>query len=228
MKGAGWKSVSMVDVKGKVTFTVWLCGCNLRCPFCHNWRLAENDPSVCSNLDIKRLADDLASARGLVDFFHVTGGEPLMQADEVVSLFRLAKDMGFKVSLNSNLTMPWVLTKVLGLIDHVATDVKLPEFYGYDTKTASFIFANFLRSLDLISGEGIELELRVPLARGYPKARYEEVMREALKHVRGRYYVVENRLLGPPLTDPRDKSWCEEHCYQDLDNLSKSLNARTV
>jgi len=40
--------------------------------------------------------------------------------------------------------------------------------------------------------------------------------------------VVENRLLGPPLTDPRDKSWCEEHCYQDLDNLSKSLNARTV
>ncbi|MCD6348625.1 MAG: 4Fe-4S cluster-binding domain-containing protein, partial [Candidatus Korarchaeota archaeon] len=79
MLGAGWRSLSTVDVKGAVTFTLWLCGCNLRCPFCHNHLLASSDPSKCFPLNVNNLVDDLISSRGLIDYFHVTGGEPLVQ-----------------------------------------------------------------------------------------------------------------------------------------------------
>lgn len=38
---SGWKSVSMVDVYGKVIFIFWFCGCNLKCFFCYNWLIVE-------------------------------------------------------------------------------------------------------------------------------------------------------------------------------------------
>jgi len=76
MLTSGWKAVSMVDVHGKVTFTLWLCGCNLKCPFCHNWRIAER--RECFELPRDAMLEELSSHSFLIDYFHVTGGEPLM------------------------------------------------------------------------------------------------------------------------------------------------------
>ncbi|MEM4913375.1 MAG: anaerobic ribonucleoside-triphosphate reductase activating protein, partial [Desulfurococcaceae archaeon] len=70
---AGWKSVSLVDVYGYTSFTIWTCGCNLKCPFCHNWRLADNDPSVCYAVDVEKLIEECTASRLLVDYLHVTG-----------------------------------------------------------------------------------------------------------------------------------------------------------
>ena len=36
MKIGGLQKLSMVDYPGKMCATVFLRGCNLRCPFCHN------------------------------------------------------------------------------------------------------------------------------------------------------------------------------------------------
>jgi len=81
MLTSGWKSTSMVDVRGKVTFTLWLCGCNLKCPFCHNWRIAEGEG--CFPLDEGLLLEELEYGAFLLDYFHITGGEPLMQWREL-------------------------------------------------------------------------------------------------------------------------------------------------
>ncbi len=122
---SGWKSVSMVDVHGKVTFTLWLCGCNLKCPFCHNWLIAEG--KECFPLDRGALLGDLSSSSFLVDYFHITGGEPLMQWAELSSLLAEAKEL-LPISLNTNLTLLKPLERLLKaeLVDHIATDLKAP------------------------------------------------------------------------------------------------------
>jgi len=223
MLTSGWKSVSMVDVHGKVTFTLWLCGCNLRCPFCHNWRIAEC--LDCFPLDRKALLDELEASAFLVDYFHVTGGEPLIQWRELGSLFAEVKLLDVPVSLNTNLTLVGLLEKLLkaGLVDHIATDLKAPPaLYGLPEKPAEKLWMLFLRGLDTVSDYGVPLELRIPVAKGFDAWPYIE---EGLEKVKTDFYVVLNPLVGRPLTNPRDENWCLEHCWPDeeVESLREKL-----
>ncbi|WP_099211806.1 anaerobic ribonucleoside-triphosphate reductase activating protein [Thermococcus henrietii] len=223
MLTSGWKSVSMVDVHGKVTFTLWLCGCNLKCPFCHNWRIAEG--LDCFPLDRKALLDELEASAFLVDYFHVTGGEPLMQWRELSSLFAEGKLLNVPVSLNTNLTLVGPLEKLLkaDLVDHIATDLKAPPvLYGLPEKPAEKLWRLFLRGLEVVSDYGIPLELRIPVAKGFDAWPYIE---EGLRRVKTDFYVVLNPLVGRPLTNPRDEDWCSEHCWpgREVEELRERL-----
>jgi len=208
---AGWKSVSLIDVKGKATFTVWLCGCNLRCPFCHNWRLADRHEPPCHWVGVERVLWELGHAARLVDYLHVTGGEPLIQADALRELFRGSP---VPCSLNSNLTMPGRLRILVGLIEHAATDLKVP--WRVMTGGASErLWRNWLESLEILAREKITVELRIPVPRnihGYLEA-LKKALSEASRRLRNTtWYIVVNPLLGPPHTDPRDREWCRRHC----------------
>ncbi|WP_457751530.1 anaerobic ribonucleoside-triphosphate reductase activating protein [Thermococcus sp.] len=213
MLTSGWKSVSMVDVHGKITFTLWLCGCNLRCPFCHNWRIAEG--LDCFPLNRKALLDELEASAFLIDYFHVTGGEPLMQWRELSSLFAEVNLLDIPVSLNANLTIFRPLEKLIkaGLVDHIATDIKAPPaLYGLPEKPAEKLWGLFLKGLEVVSNHGIPLELRIPVARGLNAWPY---VKTGLRRIKTDFYVVLNPLVGRPLTSPRNENWCREHCWPD-------------
>ncbi|WP_461865978.1 anaerobic ribonucleoside-triphosphate reductase activating protein [Thermococcus sp.] len=214
---AGWKSVSMVDVHGKVTFTLWLCGCNLRCPFCHNWQIAENEG--CFPLKQNVLLEELESCAFLIDYFHVTGGEPLLQWRGLSSLFA---DIDVPVSLNTNLTLLKPLEKLLnaGLVEHIATDLKAPptELYGLPEKASLKLWELFLKGLELVSNYKIPLELRIPVARNLEQWSY---IVEGLKKINTDFYVVLNPLVGKPLTNPRDDEWCSQYCWPRKENVEK-------
>ena len=223
MPTGGWKSVSMVDVHGKVTFTLWLCGCNLKCPFCHNWRIAEG--LDCFPLDRKALLDELESSSFLVDYFHVTGGEPLIQWRELGSLLAEVKLLEVPVSLNTNLTLIGPLERLLraNLVDHIATDLKAPpELYGLPEKPSKKLWELFLRGLELVSNYEVPLELRIPVARGIDAWPW---VKEGLKHLDTDFYVVLNPLVGKPLTNPRNEAWCSNHCWprEEVDELRRRL-----
>jgi len=223
MLTSGWKAVSMVDVHGRVTFTLWLCECNLRCPFCHNWRIAEG--LDCFPLDRSALLNELEASAFLIDYFHVTGGEPLMQWRELSSLFAGVKFLDVPVSLNTNLTLIGPLEILLksDLVDHIATDLKAPpELYGLPEQPAKKLWELFLRGLEVVSDYGIPLELRIPVARGLNAWPYVE---EGLRRIATDFYVVLNPLVGKPLTNPRDEGWCSEHCWPEgeVEELRKKL-----
>ena len=228
MLTSGWKSVSMVDVHGKVTFTLWLCGCNLKCPFCHNWRIAEG--LDCFPLDRKALLDELESSSFLVDYFHVTGGEPLIQWRELGSLLAEVKLLEVPVSLNTNLTLIGPLERLLraNLVDHIATDLKAPpELYGLPEKPSKKLWELFLRGLELVSNYEVPLELRIPVARGLDAWPWVE---EGLKHLDTDFYVVLNPLVGKPLTTPRNEAWCSNHCppKEEVETLREKLEGLGV
>ncbi|MEL9908751.1 MAG: anaerobic ribonucleoside-triphosphate reductase activating protein [Desulfurococcus sp.] len=216
--GGGWKNTSLVDVHGSVTFTVWLCGCNLKCPFCHNWRLADRDAQFCRPLDVDRLLNDLSASRGFIDYLHVTGGEPLLQYEGLSWLFGEAKRMGIATSLNSNLTLYMPLKKLVaqGVVDHVATDLKTPfdELSGLGN-VSNVLFKQFMESLRLIVEENIPLELRIPVAKDLTiktlEKTLEYIMPTLSKHVENTVVIV-NPLLSKPLTNPRSIEWCDKYC----------------
>ncbi|MBU2549596.1 MAG: radical SAM protein [Proteobacteria bacterium] len=79
-------------------------GCNLRCRHCYNYWRAEDAPL--DRLDrptLDRIIDELAAA----GVFHVilTGGEPLSHFDVTLHAVRRLTDLGFSLSMNSNLTL---------------------------------------------------------------------------------------------------------------------------
>lgn len=227
--GGGWKPVSMVDVHGCVTFTLWLCGCNLRCPFCHNWRLADNDPQLCHVLDTQAILDGLESSRKLIDYFHVTGGEPLLQHSSLTLLLRIVREnIGVRISVNTNLTLYKPLEKLLeeGLVDHVATDLKLPCLYGCEGRIAGKLWELYKKSLRLLAEYGIPLELRVPVAKNISLATYKKYIGEALTELGDHpdLYVIVQSILGPPITTPRNTEWCKLHCNPSILHLEEVRN----
>jgi len=215
----GWKAPSLIDVRGRATFTLWLCGCNLRCPFCHNWRLAEAAPETCHPVELDTVLGALRGAAKLVDMLHVTGGEPALQAGALERLLEESSGLGLANSINTNCTLPHLLQPLLdrGLVEHVATDLKTPfhMLAGLLGETAARLQERFFECLRALASHGVEVELRIPVPRGIPgyMGLLEESLREAAEALQGaKWYVVVNPLQGRPLVNPRDAGWCARHC----------------
>jgi pyruvate formate lyase activating enzyme len=127
MKFSGLQKVSLVDYPNKVASVLFTPGCNLRCPFCHNWRIAvDPKPPFLQEAVALRI---LESRKKYVDAVVVTGGEPTMHKELPRFLAKLKK-RGFQVKLDTNGFYPEVLEECLPHVDCVALDVKTsPEKY---------------------------------------------------------------------------------------------------
>ena len=119
----GLQKMTLLDWPGKVACTVFLGGCDFRCPFCHNAELLEGD--LPAALTQGELLDFLRRRRGLLDGVCVTGGEPLLRAD-LAGLLEEVKDLGYPVKVDTNGSHPARMVELWerGLVDYVAMDVK--------------------------------------------------------------------------------------------------------
>jgi len=131
MRIAGLQKVSLLDFPGRIAATVFLPGCNMRCPFCHNALLVLPGENPDPGMTELEFLDFLQTRPGKLDGVCVTGGEPTLHK-ELPELLRKIKDMGFQIKLDTNGTNPMMLEQVLkdGLCDYVAMDIKnSPEKY---------------------------------------------------------------------------------------------------
>lgn len=126
----GFLGTSLIDYPGKVAAVVFLSGCNLRCPFCHNSVLVREDEKL-DDLGLEELIDGIRRRRKLLEGVAVTGGEPTLHPQLPV-LLRALKDTGLAVKLDTNGLRHKVLGAVLSdrVVDYVAMDVKVaPDRY---------------------------------------------------------------------------------------------------
>ena len=119
----GLQKMTLLDYPGRVACTVFLGGCDLRCPFCHNGGLVLGP--MPAGLDSEELLAFLRKRRGLLDGVCVTGGEPLLRPG-LPGLLREIRALGYSVKLDTNGSHPQRLRAVVeaGLADYVAMDVK--------------------------------------------------------------------------------------------------------
>ncbi len=128
--------------------------CNLTCPYCDTetkipkqFRV-EKVPGtrIFSKIDNALPLDKLLDLLLTYDFsihhsLSVTGGEPLLWADELLVLLPFIKENGLKIYLETNGTLPDQLLQLLSLVDVVSMDIKLP----FDSKNFWDVHETFLR-----------------------------------------------------------------------------------
>lgn len=160
MRIGGLQKLTLLDFPGHVACTVFLQGCNFRCPFCHNTPLllgADEIPET-------EIFDFLQKRRGLLDGVAVTGGEPLLSPD-IEPFLQKIKALGYLVKLDTNGSFPEKLRSLIdgSLVDYVAMDIKnSKEKYAVTVGTDRFL-PEVEKSVSILSDGKIPYEFRTTL-----------------------------------------------------------------
>lgn len=150
--------VSFADFPGKIAATVFVSGCNFKCPYCHNSYLIQIREGIRSE---KEFFDYLKKRANLIEGVCITGGEPTLWKG-LKDFIKNIKDLNFEVKLDTNGSRPQVLENLLdeGLLDYIAMDIKAPiEKYGIFLKNKKEI-DNVQKSVEIIKNSHIDYEFR--------------------------------------------------------------------
>ena len=161
MKIHGLQKMTLLDYPGKVACTVFLGGCDLRCPFCHNAELI--DGSAPAMMEEEELLAFLKKRQGLLEGVAVTGGEPLLRGDDLLRLAEKIRELGYPLKLDTNGTHPERLRKIIdgGLVSYVAMDIKnSPEKYAETCGLSQMDLAPVLESVSLLMEGRTDYEFR--------------------------------------------------------------------
>lgn len=160
----GLQKTTLLDYPGKVAATIFLCGCNMRCPFCHNMNLLN---SKSDEFDEEYVFDFLKKRQGVLDGVCITGGEPTIWP-KLSEFIGTVKSLKYSVKLDTNGTNPEVLTKLVSekLIDYVAMDIKASEkLYPKACGVEGFDFSKVSESIDYLLKGNIDYEFRTTMVK---------------------------------------------------------------
>ena len=163
----GLQKMTLLDWPGKVACTVFLGGCDFRCPFCHNSELLSGPMPIL--MDQEGLLEFLRKRQGLLDGVCVTGGEPLLRPG-LPGLLDGIKNLGFPVKLDTNGNHPDRLVRLWeqGLVDYVAMDVKnSPERYGETAGVYGLELASVRDSVSYLLSGAVDYEFRTTVVREF-------------------------------------------------------------
>ncbi|MCR5735918.1 MAG: anaerobic ribonucleoside-triphosphate reductase activating protein [Lachnospiraceae bacterium] len=173
----GIQKTTLLDYPGKVAATIFTPGCNFRCPYCYNMRLAESDINA-GNLDEDEVFAFLTKRKGVLDGICISGGEPTLQKD-LIPFIQKAKGLGYLIKLDTNGTNPDIIKELIekGLIDHIAMDIKsslsgYPEVSGVKHPDTDAV----KKSVLLLMEKRIPFEFRTTVVREYHNAKvFDEI-----------------------------------------------------
>ncbi len=197
MKICGVQGVSVIDYPGKIASVLFLGGCNFRCPYCQNADLVLRPESL-PGLDLEEMMRSLEKKKGFVDGVVITGGEPLIHGEALLSLMRRLREAGLAVKLDTNGYEVDLLQEVLtaGLVDYVAMDVKT-SLAGYSKAAGKALDPRRIeQAIHLIMDSGVQYEFRTTCVPGIVD---EDDIRGIAALVSGakHYYLQQFRPSGP-------------------------------
>ena len=163
IKISGLQKLTLLDYPEHTACTLFVPGCNFRCPFCHNSELLSGEVEF---YDESEIFDFLRKRRGVLEGVCVTGGEPTIYTD-LDRLLGEIKALGYLVKFDTNGFKPDAIELLTGkgLVDYIAMDIKnSPERYA-ETAGLKFIdMALIERSVETIKTCGVDYEFRTTVA----------------------------------------------------------------
>lgn len=189
MRICGFNKTTLLDYPGKVASTIFLGGCNFRCPFCQNSVLVlhpEEQPDYARE-DILAF---LKKRKGILDGVCISGGEPTLAAD-LEEFLRQIKDLGYLIKLDTNGTRPEVVKHLAEskLIDKVAVDIKAgPDHYSRLAGVSAPAMDKVRETVDFLLHGQLDYEFRTTVVK---ELHTEEDFREIGQWLRGakEYYL---------------------------------------
>lgn len=173
MKIKGLQKLTLIDFPNTLACTVFLSGCNFRCPWCYSPELVLPE-FISQQPEIKEndFFDFLKTKKGLLDGVVVCGGEPTIN-EELPLFCSKIKNLGYKVKLDTNGSNPEMLEKLfkLKLVDYVAMDIKAPkEKYtkaiGFEGASGYYLVDKIEKSIALLKNNSIDYEFRTTVVPG--------------------------------------------------------------
>jgi len=160
----GLQKLTLLDYPGYLSATIFVGGCNFRCPYCQNGGLVRQPESAMTE---EELFAFLSSRKGKLEGVCITGGEPT-QYNDLVPFIQRIKDMGFRIKLDTNGQNPKHLKVLLDskLLNYVAMDVKnFPENYGPTAGLKNFDCSAIDESIHLLLASKINYEFRTTVCK---------------------------------------------------------------
>lgn len=165
MKICGLNKTTLLDYPGTVAATIFVGGCNFRCPFCHNGDL------VLHSKEMQEYSEDeilsfLKKRKNVLEGVCVTGGEPTL-FEELPEFIKKIKDLGYRVKLDTNGSHPQMLAELMEKkwVDYVAMDIKAP-LDKYDKVCGVPVDLDKIeRSVELLKCGEIAYEFRTTIVR---------------------------------------------------------------
>lgn len=210
MKIGGFQKTSLIEFPGKLSCVVFVQGCNLRCPYCHNPELVLPE-KFSPSLDPVAVTAFLERRKQYLEGVVITGGEPCLDIEGLLSFAKGVKAMGYLVKLDTNGTFPEVIRKVIegGLADYIAMDIKGPPEKYEKFTGAKVDVEEVKKSIALIKNSGLGHEFRTTVAKELLAAEDFEGIGRMLKGA-GLYYL--QRFMPSKTVDPGALSF---HSYSD-------------
>ena len=120
MQFYGFQKCTLLDFPGEVAATLFVRGCNFRCPFCHNRELVVDTDKILP-FDTEEIFKYLEKRKNVLGGVCITGGEPLLY-DELPGVIEKIHKLGLKVKIDTNGSKPGMLAKIK--VDCIAMDIK--------------------------------------------------------------------------------------------------------
>ena len=165
MKTKGLQKLTLLDYPGRLAATVFLGGCNFRCPFCHNASLVVHGDN--NEISEQELFSFLESRRGKLSGVCITGGEPTLNP-QLPTFINKIRALGYSVKLDTNGTNPDMLESLIndGLVDYVAMDIKSSRpRYAALCGVPEFDAAAVERSVEILLAGKVKYEFRTTVVR---------------------------------------------------------------
>lgn len=162
----GFNKTTLLDYPGHLASTIFLGGCNFRCPFCHNSSLVLN-PIGHPTIPEEEVFKTLNKRKGVLEGVCITGGEPTLYSGLSQFIDKI-KNIGLKVKIDTNGNNPKILKELVanGSIDYVAMDIKnSKEKYGLSIGLPAFDTARISESISFLLSSSIDYEFRTTVVK---------------------------------------------------------------
>ena len=215
MRIQGLQKTTLLDYPGHVAATIFLGGCNFRCPFCHNMNIVDGCEDAITE---EELLEFLKKRAGVLEGVCITGGEPTIN-EELPELVKKIKNIDstktLLVKLDTNGTNPQMIEYLIGegLVDYIAMDIKSSEeeyhkAIGVDNKKDSLsIISSVKESIDIIINSDIDYEFRTTIVKQLHDKNAIKGIGQLIKGSRKHF-----------IQSFKDSEYVEDHSFSAYDN----------
>lgn len=197
----GLQKTTLLDYPGHVAATIFLGGCNIRCPYCHNADLL--DIHCPSRYPQEEILAFLKKRAGILEGVCITGGEPTLQADALADFIQHIRSLNLLVKLDTNGTRPAVIRQLAedGLLNYIAMDIKAgPDNYARVCGLSRMDLEPVKESVAWLIAGTLPFEFRTTVVKGLHTASDFKAIGPWIKGCQNYYlqnYTASERVLKP-------------------------------
>lgn len=177
MRICGFNKTTLLDYPGKVASTIFLGGCNFRCPFCQNSVLVL-EPGQQPDYSQEEILAFLKKRKGILDGVCISGGEPTLAQGLEEFLYKI-KELDYAVKLDTNGSRPETVKELAEkkLIDKVAMDIKAcPDNYHTLTGISRPDMDKICETVEFLLHGNLDYEFRTTVVRElHTRKDFEEI-----------------------------------------------------